>query len=101
MWFFFFLFFKMFKRFEKVVRGGKNGVKWGKMRVKWLPQKPQIYTTNGFRETYLGIDLITNAFRGSIEKPKAIFDIFFIYFLFHHLIFRKTEGVLFLFTLKG
>ena len=25
-----YVFFKMFKKFEKVVRGGKNGVKWGK-----------------------------------------------------------------------
>ena len=33
-------------------------------------------------------------------KHKIIFDIFFIYFVFHHLSFRKTEGGLFLFTLK-
>ena len=38
-------FFKMFKKFEKVVRGGKNGVKWGKNGVKRLTQNPHIYTT--------------------------------------------------------
>ena len=35
----------MFKKFEKVVRGGKNGVKWGKNGVKRLTQNPHIYTT--------------------------------------------------------
>ena len=35
----------MFKRFEKVVRGGKNGVKWGKNGVKRLVQSPQLHTT--------------------------------------------------------
>ena len=35
-----FLFFKMFQRFEKVVRGGKNGVKWGK---KADPESPYIH----------------------------------------------------------
>ena len=42
----FFLFFKMFKRFEKVVQGGKNGVKMGKNGVKRLTQNPHIYTTD-------------------------------------------------------
>ena len=34
-------------------------------------------------------------------KNKIIFDIFFINFLFYHFCFRKTEGGLFLLTLKG
>ena len=34
-------------------------------------------------------------------KHKIIFDFFFICFLFHHLSFWKTEGDLFLLTLKG
>ena len=50
----------------------------------------------GFRKTVLGSDLVANAFRGSIQKHKIIFDIFLIYFLFHHLSFRKTEGGLIL-----
>ena len=36
------------------------------------------------------LDLIANAFRGSIQN-KIIFDIFFIYHLVHHLSFLKTE----------
>ena len=38
-------FLRVFKKFLKVVRGGKNGVKWGKMGVKSLSQNPHIYTT--------------------------------------------------------
>ena len=41
----------MFKRFEKVVQGGKNGVKMGKNGEKWLSQSPQIYTTNANANT--------------------------------------------------
>ena len=42
-------------------------------------------------------------FEGRYKKSDMIiFDIFFIYFLFHHLSFRKTEGGLILvLTLKG
>ena len=40
------VFMRVFKKFLKVVRGGKNGVKWGKMGVKSLPQNPHLYTTN-------------------------------------------------------
>ena len=39
------VFLRVFKKFLKVVRGGKNGVKWGKMGVKSLPQYPHLYTT--------------------------------------------------------
>ena len=38
-------FLRVFKKFLKVVRGGKNGVKWGKMGVKSLSQYPHLYTT--------------------------------------------------------
>ena len=40
--------FKIFKRFEKVVLTWKNWEKWAKMGKnggKWLPQNPQLYTT--------------------------------------------------------
>ena len=36
---------RVFKNFLKVVRGGKNGVKWGKIGVKSLLQNPHLYTT--------------------------------------------------------
>ena len=39
-------FLRVFKKFLKVVRGGKNGVKWGKKGVKSLPQNPHLYTTD-------------------------------------------------------
>ena len=39
------VFMRVFKKFLKVVRAGKNGVKWGKMGVKSLGQNPHIYTT--------------------------------------------------------
>ena len=38
-------FLRVFKKFLKVVRAGKNGVKWGKMGVKRLTQNPHLYTT--------------------------------------------------------
>ena len=41
------VFMRVFKKFLKVVRAGKNGVKWGKMGVKSLGQNPHIYTTMG------------------------------------------------------
>ena len=40
-----YVFLRCLREFEKVVRGGKNEVKWGKMGVKWLSQNPQLYTT--------------------------------------------------------
>ena len=39
-------FLRVFKKFLKVVRAGKNGVKWGKMGVKRLTQNPHLYTTD-------------------------------------------------------
>ena len=53
-----------------------------------------------FEKTDLGIDLIANALRGSMEST-GLFSIFSSLFSVHHLFFRKTEGGLFLFTLKG
>ena len=60
-----------------------------------------------FEKTDLGIDLIANAFRGSIKDTRSfsIFTLFIylfsiIFFLFHHLSFRKTEWGLLLLTLK-
>ena len=38
------VFMRVFKKFLKVVRGGKNGEKWGKR----LSQNPHIYTTQDF-----------------------------------------------------
>ena len=51
-------FLRVFKKFLKVVRAGKNGVKWGKMGVKRLTQNPHLYTTGiiakkGFRVIFL------------------------------------------------
>ena len=40
------VFLRVFKKFLKVVRGGGNGVKWGKMEVKSLSQNPHKYTTD-------------------------------------------------------
>ena len=65
-----------------------------------MENKRILFLCGGFRKTDLDIDLIANAFHGSIQN-KIIFDIFFTYFLFHRLSFRKTEGGLFLLTLKG
>ena len=59
-----FLFFKMFKRFEKVVRGGKNRVKWGKNGVKRLTQNPHTYTTHE-RRHYIFIRFLKSAYEGS------------------------------------
>ena len=42
-----------------------------------------------FRKLDFCIGLITNDFRRSM-KNRIIFEIFFFYFLFHHLSFRKT-----------
>ena len=54
------------------------------------------------KKTDLGIDLIANVFRGSIQtKHKIIFDIFFIYFLFNHVSFQKNGRGVSLLTLKG
>ena len=54
-----------------------------------------------FRKTDLGIDLIANAFQGSIRNARlfTIFSSFIFYF--HHLSFQKTERWVFLLTLKG
>ena len=56
---------------------------------------------DGFRKTDLGTDLISNAFRGSIQNTN-LFSIFSSFiFMLRHLSFRKTEGDLFLLTVKG
>ena len=57
------------------------------------------YVTDFEKQNKFGIDLIANAFRGSIQN-KRLFSIFSS-FLFHHLSFRKMEGGLFLLTHKG
>ena len=51
-----------------------------------------LFLRDGFRKTDLGIDLIANAFRGSIQSTR-LFSIFSSYFLFHHLSFRKKLKV--------
>ena len=59
-----------------------------------------LFLCDRFRKTNLGIDLIYKCFSTVDTKHKIIFNIFFIYFLFHHLSFRKTKRGLFKLTLK-
>ena len=60
-----------------------------------------LFLGDGFRKTDLGIDLIANAFRGSIQNTR-LFSIFSsLIFCSIIYVFKKTEGGLFLLTLKG
>ena len=47
------------------------------------------FVRDGFRKTDLGIDLIANAFRGSIQNARLFSIVSFIYFL---LFFEKQNG---------
>ena len=51
-----------------------------------------LFRCNGFRKTDLGIDLIENAFRGSIQNTR-LFSVFFLH-LFYSIIylFEKRKG---------
>ena len=51
-----------------------------------------LFVCNGFRKTDVGIDLIANAFRGSIQKTKlfSIFSLFIFCFIIY--LFEKRTG---------
>ena len=59
-----------------------------------------LFLCDGFRKTDLGTDLIGNTFRGSIQDTR-LFSIFSSFIFFSIIVFSKTEGDLFLLTLKG
>ena len=74
-------------------------IKKPKSKFNWNRNRRGLFLCDVFRKTVLGIDLIANAFRGSILNTRLCI-ILFNYLLFHHLSFRKTEGSLFLLTLR-
>ena len=60
-----------------------------------------LFLCDGFRKTVLGIDLIANAFRRSIQNTKLFSIVSSLIFCSTIYLFEKTEGDLFLLALKG
>ena len=74
-----------------------------KPKSKFNRNRRILFLCDGFRKSYLGIDLIANAFRGSIQNTKLVRYFLHLFSIPSFIFSKNGKGVkgLFLLTLKG